>query len=101
MKRILLLGASKHIGYHILEELAPKKDEYALFVIARTPSDKIKPFNGKENVTFISGDAKDPQIVGNAVNSTMNGDVDFVIITVGITLPLSATNVCRRLHRLQ
>ena len=86
MKRILLLGASKHIGYHIVEELAPQKSEYALFVIARTPADKITQFKGKENVTFIQGDAKDTQTVSNVVNSTMGGDVDFVIITVGISL---------------
>jgi NAD(P)-dependent dehydrogenase (short-subunit alcohol dehydrogenase family) len=84
-KRILLIGASKHIGYHVLEELAPQPEKYTLFVLARSAAATIVPFNGKENVTFIQGDAKDETIVSNAINSTMNGDVDFVVVTVGIS----------------
>jgi NAD(P)-dependent dehydrogenase (short-subunit alcohol dehydrogenase family) len=83
IKRILCIGASKHIGYHILEELAPKPDQYKLFVLARTPSDKISAFNGKENVTFISGDAKNEETVRRVVETEMQGQVDYVLITVG------------------
>ena len=83
-KRILLIGASRHIGFHILEELAPQPEKYTLFVLARSAAATIAPFNGKENVAFIQGDAKDEKIVSNAINSTMNGDVDFVVVTVGI-----------------
>jgi NAD(P)-dependent dehydrogenase (short-subunit alcohol dehydrogenase family) len=82
-KRILLIGASKNIGYHILEYLAPQPDKYALFVLARTPAAKIVPFEGQENVTFVQGDGRDETTVGNVIHSTMQGNVDFVIITVG------------------
>lgn len=82
-KRILLLGASKHIGYHVLELLAPQPDIYTLFVFARSAPATIAPFNGKENVTFIQGDAKDENALGKAITSDMNGQVDFVIFTVG------------------
>ena len=82
-KRILLLGASKHIGLHVLEELAPQPENYQLFVIARTPADKIEVFPGKENVHFIQGDAKDEQTVSNAIYGIMQGQVDYVVMTVG------------------
>ena len=85
-KRILLLGGSKHIGYHILEFLAPQPEKYALFVLARSAPDTIKAFKGKENVTFIQGDAKDSNTLNKAINSTMQGNVDFVISTVGNSL---------------
>ena len=84
-KRVLLIGASKHIGFHVLEELASQPEKYTLFVLARSAAATIAPFNGKENVTFIQGDAKDETIVSNAINSTMNGDVDFIVVTVGIS----------------
>jgi hypothetical protein len=84
-KRILLIGASKHIGFHVLEELALQPDKYTLFVLARSAAAAIAPFKGKESVTFIQGDAKDENVVGNAINSTMNGDVDFVVVSVGIS----------------
>jgi len=83
VKRILLLGGSKHIGFHILEDIASQKDLYKLFVLARTPGDKVAAFPGKENVTFIQGDATDFKTVSNAVNDTMGGKIDFVIMTVG------------------
>jgi nucleoside-diphosphate-sugar epimerase len=83
-KRILLIGASKHIGFHVLEELAPQPEKYTLFVLARSSAATIAPFEGKENVTFIQGDAKDENIVSNAINSAMNGNVDVVVVTVGI-----------------
>jgi len=83
-KRVLLIGASKHIGFHILEEIASQKDKYELFVLARTPKDRIAEFNGKDNVTFIQGDAKDLNTVTNAINVTMQGKVDYIVITVGI-----------------
>jgi short-subunit dehydrogenase len=82
-KRILLLGASKNIGYHVLELLAPEPEKYTLFVFARSAAVNIAPFGGKENVTFIQGDAKDETALGNAITSDMNGQVDFVIFTVG------------------
>ena len=82
-KRILLLGASKHIGYHVLDFLAPQPEKYTLFVLARSAPDTIAPFKGKENVTFIQGDAKNQTTVSDAVNSTMQGNVDFVISTIG------------------
>ena len=83
VKRILLLGASKNIGLHVLEEIAPQKDLYELFVLARTPGDKVVAFPGKENVTFIQGDATDLKTVSDAVNNIMGGNVDFVVMTVG------------------
>ena len=83
-KRILCIGASKHIGYHILEYLAPEPVKYQLFVLARTPAEKIVPFKGKENVTFIQGDAKNEETVKRVITSEMQGRVDFVVITVGI-----------------
>jgi nucleoside-diphosphate-sugar epimerase len=83
-KRILLLGASKHIGFHVVEYLAPQPEKYSLFVLARSSASTIAEFEGKENVTFIQGDAKDENVVSNAIHSTMNGQVDFVIVTVGI-----------------
>jgi NAD(P)-dependent dehydrogenase (short-subunit alcohol dehydrogenase family) len=83
-KRILLIGASRHIGYHVLEYLAPQPEKYALFVLARSPADKIAEFEGKKNVTFIQGDAKDKTVVNDAINNTMNGNVDFIVISVGI-----------------
>jgi NAD(P)-dependent dehydrogenase (short-subunit alcohol dehydrogenase family) len=85
-KRILLIGASKNIGFHVLETLAPQPDKYALFVLARSPEAKIAPFEGKDNVTFIQGDAKDEEVVADAVNNTMKGDVDFILISVGTIL---------------
>ena len=85
-KRILLIGASKHIGFHCLEFLAPHPDKYTLFVLARTPSDKVVQFKGKENVTFIQGDATDQTQVEKALYETMNGNVDFIVSTVGIIL---------------
>ena len=89
-KRVLLIGASKHIGFHILEDIANLKDEYELFVLARTPRERIPEFKGKENVTFIQGDAKDQNKVDNVINVTMQGNVDYIVITVGIsTLPRS------------
>jgi NAD(P)-dependent dehydrogenase (short-subunit alcohol dehydrogenase family) len=83
-KRILLIGASKHIGFHVVEYLAPQPDKYALFVLARSAASSIANFKGKENVTFIQGDAKDEKTISDAINSTMNGNVDFVIASVGI-----------------
>ena len=83
-KRILCIGASKHIGYHILEDLAPQPDKYQLFVLARTPADKIAPFLGKENVNFIQGDGKDEDTVRRVLTSDMESRADFVVITVGI-----------------
>jgi len=83
-KRILLLGASKHIGFHVVEYLAPNPEKYSLFVLARSAASTIAEFKGKENVTFIQGDAKDEKVVSNAIHSTMNGQVDFVIVTVGM-----------------
>ena len=83
-KRILLIGASKHIGFHVVEYLATEPDKYTLFVLARSPASSIANFKGKENVTFIQGDAKDEKTVSDVINSTMNGNVDFVIASVGI-----------------
>ena len=85
-KRILLLGASKHIGFHLLEYLAPQPEKYTCFVIARTAAEKIAQFKGKENVTFIQGDAKDVKTVSEAINSTMNEQIDFAVVTVGGTI---------------
>jgi short-subunit dehydrogenase len=85
-KRILCIGASAHIGYHILEDLAPQPDKYELFVLARTPADKITPFKGKENVKFIQGDAKDEPTVRKVLTSDMQGRVDYIVITVGNAL---------------
>jgi len=82
-KRILLLGASKHIGFHVLEELAPQPENYQLFVIARTPAARIADFPGKQNVRFIQGDAKDEQTVSNVIYDIMQGRVDYVVVTVG------------------
>jgi len=84
IKRILCIGASKNIGYYILEELAPQRDQCQLFVLARTPASNIQPFVGKENVTFISGDAKNEETVNKVINSDMQGQVDYIVITVGI-----------------
>jgi len=84
-KRILCIGASKNIGYHILEDLAPQPERYQLFVLARTPAEKIAPFNGKENVRFIQGDGKDEDTVRRVITVDMQGRVDFVVITVGIS----------------
>jgi len=84
VKRVLLIGASKHIGFHILEDIASQKDTYELFVLARTPKNRIAEFKGKENVTFIQGDAKDQSNVNNVINVTMQGNVDYIVITVGI-----------------
>ena len=95
-KRILLLGASKHIGYHVLELLAPHPEKYALFALARSAPDSIAPFKGKDNVTFIQGDAKNQTTVSNVVNSTMRGNVDFVISTVGYFRLQLQSNVRRR-----
>jgi NAD(P)-dependent dehydrogenase (short-subunit alcohol dehydrogenase family) len=100
-QRILLVGGSKHIGFHILEFLAPQTEKYALFVLARTPADKIAPFSGKENVTFIQGDATDEATVNDVVTSTMKGDVDFVIMTVGIPPTSSSGANFRWIHRVQ
>jgi hypothetical protein len=86
-KRILLLGASKHIGYHVLEQLAPESDKYTLFVLARSASSTITPFKGKENITFIQGDAKDQTTMEKVISSTMNGQVDFIVSTVGTSIP--------------
>lgn len=86
-KRILCIGASKHIGYHVLEYLAPEPEKYQLFVLARTPAEKIVPFKGKENVTFIQGDAKNEETVKRVITSEMQGRVDFVVITVGTIEP--------------
>jgi short-subunit dehydrogenase len=86
-KRVLLLGASKHIGYHVLELLAPQPDKYSLFVLARSAAATIAPFQGKENVTFIQGDATDENTVSKVITSDMNGQVDFVIVTVGTVPP--------------
>jgi NAD(P)-dependent dehydrogenase (short-subunit alcohol dehydrogenase family) len=88
-KRILLLGASKHIGFHVLEELAPQPEKYQLFVIARTPAARIAEFPGKTNVTFVQGDAKDETTVSNVIYDTMQGRVDYVVVTVGILPPKS------------
>lgn len=85
-KRILLLGASKHIGLHVVEYLAPEPEKYTLFVLARSAASSIAEFKGKENVTFIQGDAKDEKVVGDVITTTMNGEVDFVIVTVGMIL---------------
>jgi nucleoside-diphosphate-sugar epimerase len=82
-KRVLLIGASKHIGYHVLEMLATQPDEYTLFVLARTPAASIAPFKGKENVTFVKGDAKDLTTVKDILQNTMNGNIDYIICTVG------------------
>jgi short-subunit dehydrogenase len=82
-KRILLIGASKHIGFHILEDIASQKDQYELFVLARTAKERIADFKGKENVTFIQGDAKDQNNVNNVINSTMQGRVDYIVVTIG------------------
>lgn len=82
-KRILLLGASKHIGFHVLEELAPQPEKYQLFVIARTPAVNVANFPGKENVRFIQGDAKDQATVSKAIYETMQGNVDYVVVSVG------------------
>jgi short-subunit dehydrogenase len=87
-KRILCLGASKNIGYHVLEFLAPQPEKYTLFVLARSSPETITPFKGKENVTFIQGDGTDLKTVENAIHSTMQGNVDFVIVTVGTFPPL-------------
>jgi hypothetical protein len=85
-KRILLLGASKHIGLHVLEDLAPHPLQYQCFVIARTPADRIATFPGKENVRFIAGDAKDEKTVSKVIFETMQGRVDYVVMTVGGTI---------------
>jgi len=85
VKRVLLIGASKHIGYHVLETLARQPEKYSCYVLARTPAAKITPFKGKENVTFIQGDAKDQKTVTNAIHA-MNGNIDFVIVTIGAAL---------------
>ena len=90
-KRILLLGASKHIGFHVLEELAPQPENYQLFVIARTPAARIADFPGKQNVRFIQGDAKDEQTVSNVIYDIMQGRVDYVVVTVGNPSPPSPT----------
>lgn len=82
-KRILLLGASKHIGFHCLEFLAPHPDKYTLFVLARTPANQVASFNGKENVVFIKGDATDQATVENAIYTIMNGRIDVIVCTVG------------------
>jgi short-subunit dehydrogenase len=82
-KRVLLIGASKHIGYHVLEMLATQPDEYALFVLARTPAASIASFKGKENVTFVKCDAKDLTTVKDILQNTMNWDIDYIICTVG------------------
>src|SRR5271155_5276175 len=92
-KRILCLGASKHIGYHVLEFLAPQTEKYTLFVLARSAPETIKPFKGKENITFIQGDATDLNTVENAIHSTMKGNVDFVIVTVGNSPRRNGANV--------
>ena len=89
-KRILLIGASKHIGFHILEDIACQKDRYELFVLARTAKERIADFKGKENVTFIQGDAKDQNNVDNVINFTMQGKVDYIVITVGTLYPKNA-----------
>jgi nucleoside-diphosphate-sugar epimerase len=81
MKTILLIGASKHIGFHILEDIAPNKDNYSLHVLARTQSSSIPNFKGKENITFIQGDAKDPTTIQNTIASIPK--LDYIIITVG------------------
>ena len=85
-KRILLIGASKHIGFHVLKELAPWSEKYTLFVLARSAAATIAPFKGKENVTFIQGDAKDEETVRKTIISTMKGQVDYVVVTVGTCL---------------
>ena len=95
-----MLGASKHIGYHILEYIASETDKYTLFVLARTPAAKIESFQGKENVTFIQGDARDESTVSKIFNETMQGNVDFVIVTVGILVfhvHIVNLNRCRNL----
>lgn len=83
-----MIGASKHIGFHILEDIASQKDTYELFVLARTPKERIVEFKGKENVTFIQGDAKDQNKVNSVLNNTMQGNVDYIVVTVGTPLPL-------------
>jgi NAD(P)-dependent dehydrogenase (short-subunit alcohol dehydrogenase family) len=82
-KRILLIGASKNIGFHCLEFLAPHPDKYTCFVLARTPADKVALFDGKTNVTFIQGDATDQNVVEHALYDVMRGNVDFIVCTVG------------------
>jgi fibrillarin-like rRNA methylase len=80
-QRILLIGASKNIGYHILQDLAPQPTKYTLHVLARSNPSTIPPFKGKENITFIQGDAKDPTTIQNTITSI--GTPDYIIITVG------------------
>jgi len=99
-KRILCLGASKHIGYHVLEFLAPQPEKYSLFVLARSAPETIKPFKGKENVTFIRGDATDLKTVNNVIHETMQGNVDFVIVTVGNSPPSEIKSNFRRINRI-
>jgi short-subunit dehydrogenase len=98
IKQILCIGASKNIGYHILERLAPKSEQYKLFVLARTPASSITPFVGKDNVTFVSGDAKKEENIRKVINSDMQRKVDYVVISVGIcSAPLWLTfrwNAC-------